>query len=388
MITLADYNQIIEKLNDRVSQFERMNYQTNRHTLNLANGDVINIKFFKNNLAHLLGVKLDYLKQANKFKDNMNSYECLKYFLDNSYLFSKLARENQLNFDSMFSKYIDEKLSAFIDNIKIRTDDLEYVIKYDSEKTYQIEEDADICDYYIVRKIDGSYHILGLTKSDTSDIYLPVTSRKYDSFFEYDKFIGRIAKKQEITYPYTMQIRNNEKDFKQNLYLKLEDKQILLDKIIKAANRYDSTVSVARDFSYVMNSSITNKTKQRDEISIIQLLSDSIKGKNVLDNITISNVCGEIELSDEMNQLINLYNNLIVSNSISEDAGDCYSEVVSERDNAIKELEELKKQLKESKDNMVSLEEEYRILQEENNSYESKMNILDEAFEKVKSMQK
>ena len=387
MITLAKYNELISKLNDLVGQYERMNYQTNRHTLNLANGDVVNIKFFKNNLAHLLGVKLDYLKQANKFKDNMNSYECLKYFLDNDFIFSKLVTESkQLNFDSMFSKYIDEKLSAFINNIKIRTDDLEFVIKYDSEKTYQIEEDADICDYYIVRRINGSYHILGLIKSDTNDIYLPVTSRKYDDFYEYDKFMNKIAKKQEITYPYTMQIRNNDKDFKQNLYLRLEDKQILLDKIIKTANRYDATVSVARDFSYVMNSSITSKTKQRDEISILQLLSDSIKGKTILDNTTIFNICGQIELSDEMNELINLYNNLIVSNSISDDAKDCFSEVVNERDTAIKELDELKKQLNESNDNFKSLQEENKILKEENNSYETKMNILEEAFQKIKSI--
>ena len=145
--SLEKYNNIIEKLNNNISYYERMNFYNNKYLLYLANGSILNVRIFENNIAHLLGVNLDYLKMSNKFKPNMNSYECLKYFLDNSYMFGKLASEKKLNFDSMFSKNIDEKLDVFIDNINIRTDDMFFIIKYDKEKTYQIEEKFDICDY-------------------------------------------------------------------------------------------------------------------------------------------------------------------------------------------------------------------------------------------------
>lgn len=387
MITLAKYNELIEKLDDCVNQYDKMNYQTNCHTLSLANGDIINIKFLKNNLAHLLGVKLDYLKQSNKFKENMNSYDCLKYFIDDHYSFSKLVTEKKLNFDSMFSKHIEKKLDIFIDNIKIRTDDLEFIIKYDSEKTYQLEEISDICDYYIVRKTRDGHNILGIKRSDfNTNIFLPVTSRKYDDFQIYDKFICSIAKKQELTYPYTMKIVNSDAHYEKNYFLNNTDKQVTLDKLIKLARHYDATVSVARDFSYILNFLINNKLKNHNEISILQLLSDNMKGHTILDDKTIMTICGDIKLSDELKDIINLYNDLIVSNFISDDVKDSYSKVVSEKAKAINELEKVKKQLKELNDNVKSLQEENRILKVENDSYQTKMNIYEEAFQKVKSM--
>lgn len=65
----------------------------------------------------------------------MNSYEILKYFIENRYTFGNLGNSGKLSFDLMFSKHIDEKLEAFNDNINIRNDDIYTIVKYDSEKT-------------------------------------------------------------------------------------------------------------------------------------------------------------------------------------------------------------------------------------------------------------
>jgi hypothetical protein len=94
-INSAKYSELIRKLEDCIGNYERMNYQYNKHILYLANGDVLNIKVLKNNVPHLLGVKLDYLRLANRFKHNMDQYDELKCFIDGNYPFSKLVTKEK-----------------------------------------------------------------------------------------------------------------------------------------------------------------------------------------------------------------------------------------------------------------------------------------------------
>lgn len=130
----SKYEQIIERISKNIELYEKLQLYNNQYSLFLANGDVLNIKFKNNNISHLLGVKTEYLKQSNKFKPNMNSYDSLKYFIENGYVFKKLVDDRLLNYQSMFSKYVEVKNQAFEVNSKIRTDDMLYVVKYDGEK--------------------------------------------------------------------------------------------------------------------------------------------------------------------------------------------------------------------------------------------------------------
>ena len=154
-MTTGEFNAIIDKINDCLEQYNRMTFDTNQQILYLANGEMLNIMIPKNHIAHLLGVNIDYLRQSGLFKAATNSYDSLHYFLENSYQFSRLISSEKLDSNSIFSKNIQEKLDSFLSNIKIRTDDLIFVIKYDRERTYQVEETAEVCDYYIVRKISS-----------------------------------------------------------------------------------------------------------------------------------------------------------------------------------------------------------------------------------------
>lgn len=383
-ITLEKYNEIIERLDDCVTQYEKMNYWYNNHIMYLANGDTVSIKFPKNNIAHLLGVNIDYLKMSNKFRSDMNTFECLKYFLNNSYTFSKLVtEEKKMSFDSMFSPYIESKLDCFIKNIKIRTDDIYFILKYDREKTYQIVEDADICDYYIVRLINGAYYMLGITTGENG-ISLPVTSRKYDDYLEFERFITKVAKKQEITYPYYMKIKNSYQDFETQFFTNLDDKKILLDKAIRFSTKYDATASVARDFSYNIGNSITNRTKRNEEMSILQLLTDSIKSKSVLDYDTINSVCEINGVSEDIQYLIDACNDMMLNNSSSGSILESYSEISNQRDSLKKELEQTKQLLLESNNKIKELTDQNQQLLNDNNNYMEQFEIIENAVQKVK----
>lgn len=384
-INSAKYLELIRKLEDCIGNYERMSYQYNKHILYLANGDVLNIKVLKNNVPHLLGVKLDYLRLANRFKPTMDKYDELKCFIDQNYPFSKLVtEEKKLNYDSMFSNYVDNKLDIFVDNIKIRTDDMQFIVKYDSEKTYQVEAEADICDYYIVRKIRGNYCLLGIKKNETGDLYLPVTSRKYENHTDFEKFMERIAKKQEITYPYIMKIRNNSQGYNQDFNTRMSERQVFLDKVIKAASKYDATAAVARDYSYALNIFMDEKIKKHNNITLLNLISDSIKNGDILEESTINDICGESGLSDAMLDLINACNDRICGN-VSE-PNESYSKVCDEKNKLKNELIEAKRIIEEQNNKYNELIEKNESLEQQNQVYSSQMSILDEAFQKVKTI--
>lgn len=203
-IDTAKFEEIIENITKNINLYERIQFYNNHYALFLANGEILNIKFLRNNIPHLLGVDIDYLKLSNKFKPNASYYDNLNYFLENSFNFRKLVNKGSMSYSSMFSSYVDEKNYAFEKNAKIRTDDMFYIVKYDREKTYKIEPKADICEYYIIRRSNNKYYVLGLMKNE--NLYLPVSSRMYDDEENFDKFMARIANKQEITYAYSMRV--------------------------------------------------------------------------------------------------------------------------------------------------------------------------------------
>ena len=238
-ITKTKYDEIIENIKRCLNFYENVGFVNNKYSLKLASGETLNIKFLMNNIPHLLGVNIDYLKTTTKFKPSNNAYENLKYFIDENYMFYRLMNEGKIKANLMFSKNIEKKLECFIDNIRVRTDDMICIIKYDSEKTYQQTEVSDICDYYIIRKTqEGKNLVLGLIKSDQSKypLYLPVTSRCYDNDEELDKFLTRVAKKQELTYVNILTIDNPNQipvPYYQKFIPKLEEKTKTLEIMTK-----------------------------------------------------------------------------------------------------------------------------------------------------------
>lgn len=380
------YQNLIDRITECVEMYEKMNFSKNRETFYLANGDIINYTVPEKNIAHLLGVKLDYLRLSNKFKPNSDSYADLKFFLDNSMLFKKLVTEQkQMNFDSMFSKNIDEKLDIFIDNIRIKLFDLQFIIKYDSERTYLFDEETDICDYYIVRKFNNCYNLLGLKKSDKGNFYVPATSRKYEEYFEFDNFVSKIARKQELTYAHLSRVKNLTNNYQQDFFINMNDKQVLIDKLINYAKRYDATAAVSRDFTYSLDHLLNSKTTINESSSIVQLLTRCINSNEILSEQTIKDECGDVTLSYNLQQLIDSCNDMIINKSVTNTSlKETYSDIINERNNLKIQLEEAKKQIKQLNEHNNELQEQNNVLINSNNDYEEQFAIIEKAVQKVK----
>lgn len=382
-MTQEEFNNIIEKIKNNLNWYKYTNFNNNRYYLFLANGDSLNIHFASNNIAHLLGVRIDYLRQSNLFRKDANSFECLEKFIDESYSFSKLVNSGKLSYDKMFSPYIIEKLDCFQDNLKIKTDNLNFILKYDSERCYNTGEEIDICDYYISRRKNNKYYVLGLKKNDRNNYY-PVTSRLYDDYDDYDKFIKNIARKQEFTYPVIFNINNSENDYSKKIVHNIEEKKIFLDKIGKMAEKYDAVFFVSKDYTHNLNNLSASKINHTKMIETLKIIKTSIEQKNVLDNDYVLQIWDDSPIPDELKSLINVVNDNVVMMDIDTPAVESYSSIVDEREKYKNELKELKQKLEEEQLKNKKLEDENTRISKENDNYMSDLNVLTEAFEKVK----
>ena len=388
-ISSEEYNKMVGKMEQCFIDYNRKNFEDNKFSLKLANGDYLTIRVPKNSVAHLLGLNIDYLKASGLFKRNLNSYDFLDYFFENSYSVQKYINQGNLKYESVFSDYMKEKIDAFSYNINIRTDDMYCIIKYDREKTYQSEQVAEISDYYIVRKNpkDYGYYILGLVQSDTNpNIYVPSTSRMYIEYSDFEKFMERIAFKQEITYPYIMKVDNYQKEYQGSFILKTEEKIDLLDNVTKIAKKYFASAVVANDFSFTLRKSNLQYTNNNNVMNILKLLSENIKSGNVLEQHVINNLYGKIELPQDVSELIDTCNNVVCSMDISNSAVSSYSSLNDENISLKKELENLKMEIAQYKDKMNDYEVQISELQEQNLTYVEQDKIIEEAYEKIMSL--
>ena len=72
-VNIVKYNEIIDKINECVNWFERLDIKNNRVDLYLGSGNILNIRFPESSIAHLLGVNLSYLIMTNKFRKDASS---------------------------------------------------------------------------------------------------------------------------------------------------------------------------------------------------------------------------------------------------------------------------------------------------------------------------
>lgn len=393
-ITKIKYDEIIENIKRCLNFYENVGFVNNKYSLKLANGEIINIKFLMNNIPHLLGVNIDYLKTTTKFKPSNNAYENLKYFVDENYMFYRMMNEGKIKANLMFSKNIEKKLEYFIDNIRVRTDDMICIIKYDSEKTYQQTEVSDICDYYIVRKTqEGKNLVLGLIKNDQSKYPLcfPVTSRCYDSDEELDKFLTRVAKKQELTYVNILTIDNPKQiplPYHQKFIPKLEEKTKTLDIMTGLSQKYDSTISVGYALQFEINKAINEKNQQKMNMQILKEFKNYILSGNIFDNDIIEQLYGEVTIDSVTQDVINAYNDVLVSGQLNtnNDDDNTYTEITNKNKELKEELEETKRLLEESKQTIESQKEYIKKLEEENNIYKKSFETIEKNVVKTRRL--
>ena len=380
--SLQDLENKFEKMKELLEVYKRK-YMDNEYTYNLANSDTIRVTIPENSVAHLLGISIDELRKFGVVKSNMDAAKALETFLDNG---AYQLFNNKDLLSKIFSKDFEKKLSGFDYNAYLRIDDIYCIIKYNSERTYQSEDHADICDYFIVRRDVNTYYVLGVIKQNGK--YRPVTSRVYDDFSEFDKFMSRIGKNQDFTYPYQYKVENDVTGFAlQPIKLRLSDKKELLDKVMNISRRYGGVASVASDYSAFMNRTSNNYQKNNNEHEVLKTLISSIYGNEVLTYDRIKDIIGDdTVLSDDIKELIDAWNDSLVSNGNNGIAVNSFSAMESKFLDYKEKNETLTTELTAAQEKIALLEKEKEALIAERDSSNAKVKVLTDAFETVKTM--
>ena len=391
-ISSSDFEEIMEEAGKCVNNYERY-LKENKYTINLSNGDFFNVRIKENQVPHLLGIDPSALKVAGIVKKDESSYEILKKLTTGDLTYYDILQGNKgFNMSNLFSDYVRDKIRIFSSNIKIKGNDIMYVIKYDTKKTYITGEQPENSDYFIVRNINRNYGVLGIANEDPEKRgfnYAPVTSRSFGSFNELKPFLAKVLPNQEITYPVISKIENIDSQFAGTFIPRVEEKKTLLERITNLALEYSAIASVGKDYSYTLSRLLNGYQKDDNNRNVIELLNKYIKTGNVLPKEVIACAIGEDQLPDEINDLIDTCNDLICSNiKVSGKTESSYSVIQKENGTLKNELEACKKELEKIKEEKKALEETNHNLDEENELNKIKLKIFIDASKTVTDMDK
>lgn len=292
--TKEDYISLINTIKNKVLLYENNAKYKNKYQIYLANGKRLNFEIKPQNIAHLLGIHLDYLRSTGLFK-NKDAYDLLKEFLGRSSFVYNQVKDGHLAYDLMFSKYIYIKLDSFEKIIRYSNpEEIEFICCYDKSRTYQLGLEKDYpCDYFIAKKdLDGNIHILGLINKGAYCV--PVSSMTFEKDENQALKLKDLLYNQVLTYPNGIIINNSITNYYESNNLTLETKI----ETLKTLRNYTTLIpgvatDVSKDYEFMMGTFLQKEQKMEEYKEKLQQLKDIILGRqsknNKKENIMVSN---------------------------------------------------------------------------------------------------
>lgn len=213
----SEFENLVEKIKTCLDWYRKRNFDDKVYKLYLANGERINVIFPKQTIAHLLGIKTEYLKSTKLLKGK-SSYEILEEICADPYKICKLVSDGHLTYSSFISPYADDKADNFMNNCGINDiNSIEFICSYIKEYSFITGKQQLEGDYYICYgKTDGLL-ILGLKKEGI--YYQPMTNRIIDlNDKESKEFLGQLLTNQHITTLSTIMLGNEYGESKKIFY--------------------------------------------------------------------------------------------------------------------------------------------------------------------------
>lgn len=364
---LCELDDLFSNIRTAIENYENVRKNDKEFTIYMANGETIKIKFGESNVAHLLGINIDYFKLLKLTREE-NSYTILKCIIDNPLNIYTKINNGIIDSTKLFSEYINEKVNSFIDNININLKDIEFLCVYDSKKTYAFQDDFERCDIIMVKKYeDESYGIITFVRK--GETYYPMSNRSYTDFNDAKEDLEKFLKNQEITIASGVQIYDlstykSTKPFN----LMPSDKIKKVNSILGYKSKFGCIPNVTNDYKYLLKRTLSNYQTNDEEKVEIESIVESIK------NGTIINPTNE---DSRLIEIINAHNDSLCSNS------DSKTENINTYTSLKKEVEELKQELLKLKNANTELiitagtyEQENNELSELNKEYVKKLNKI------------
>ncbi len=368
LVTKESFDNLIDKLKKLVQKYENNALHYNQYQFYLANGEKLSFEVMPQNVPHLLGINLDYLRATNMFK-NKEAFLLLKEFLESSYSVYKGIQEGHLNFNSIFSDQIALKLEAFEQNIYFYSpSDIEFICQYDKSKTYQLGLEKDYpCDYFIAKTdILGNIYLLGLVKH--VDSYIPMTNLMFLKDEDQNISLKKLLANQVLTFVNTIMVTNPVTNFKNTSRLPLAFKLEKIKILRKYKNlSFGTIIDVSSDYQFNTNGVIAKETKISTYRIICQQFMQTILSHEIFLIEQLDDTVRE-QLDEDMIGLIQVYNDEACKVGDSK-AQVTYSQLLEQYNMLAIQVLELQKQLEMKEQEAIACYEQIQTLEQENVFY-------------------
>lgn len=369
------YIDILDNIESCLNWYFDNNLQSTRYKLFLSNSERIEIDFGERNLPHLLGVNTDFLRSTGCYTGNASSI--LEDILENPNSLLSRINYGYMKQEQVFSKHIDKKLSNFKNACNLNIFNIEFIVKYESEKSYITGEDKLDGDYYIATRDKFSKNkisIIGL-KRNKNGLYQPLTNMQFEEHsVEYRKFFNQLLKGQTITIAQTLfkNVIDENNNLNTNKYFYDTNQRISKIKTIKRyAEDYGASINVSDDCVYYIEKVQNLYDEKSKIIDILSEINKKISTNSFINAIELENKYGNIQ--NFLLDLIGAHNDSLSNKDNSKDNNESYTELITSLKTTKEELEKKDKLIKKLDDNNQELIDRNQILEEENINLKDKV---------------
>ena len=354
-MSLKETNQfenIIEEIKYLVNWYEKKHIDLATTKVYLASGESFRYKATQDSIAHMLGIKTDFLSNCNMF-NTTKSYELVKELIKNDYRISEKIKNDEIKLSDIFSKHIHHKLDIFKFNISINLENTLFVCKYNREKVINYGKTPRNCDYIIVQELDDG-QILELDVVKSGKYVKPVSSRMYENETEAKDSFEDLLRYQDISILTSLIYDADYYDEGRKVFLNEAKKSSKLQQLENFSLRYNCNINTTGDCKYYYKKSIKGRNDGRNNYDIYDKIINCILDGEIITEQALG--ISKNEISEQTRDLINAINDKLMlgnDNPNNEKSYSTLEEKVKKLTEANKLFLKEKNELKEENDSLI-----------------------------------
>ena len=354
-MSLKETNQfenIIEEIKYLVNWYEKKHIDLATTKVYLASGESFRYKATRDSIAHMLGIKTDFLSNCNMF-NTTKSYELVKELIKNDYRISEKIKNDEIKLSDIFSKHIHHKLDIFKFNISINLENTLFVCKYNREKVINYGKTPRNCDYIIVKELDDG-QILELDVVKSGKYVKPVSSRMYENETEAKDSFEDLLRYQDISILTSLIYDSDYYDEGRKVFLNEAKKSSKLQQLENFSLRYNCNINTTGDCKYYYKKSIKGRNDGRNNYDIYDKIINCILDGEIITEQALG--ISKNEISEQTRDLINAINDKLMlgnDNPNNEKSYSTLEEKVKKLTEANKIFLKEKNKLKEENDSLI-----------------------------------
>jgi len=365
--SLSELESLFEEIQNIIDYIEGTKQSDRRNTLYLANGESITYGVPNNSIAHLLGIKTEYLQSTGLFKSK-DSFGILKEMCENPYRIHQQKMGGHLTYDSFISRYVKDKIKWFKENIKINLYETQFVCCYDNNKAFYSSDKHEKCDYIIVKQYeDGTIGVIYLVKNNS--LCVPMSNRIFNSLEDSKEELKELLAGQDITLIIGNTTYNRLTDYNRKFNLPLNSKYEKITELQKYKKLLNCSTDILSDYKYTLDKVTSNRSTFQENDNVIEVIVSAIVNGNLID--------GSIYNDSKLLDIINVWNDHIFNEQTSNNDGEkTYTTMITELKTAKQKIIELEK-------NNEEIEEENKNLNDTNKDLQNQASEIEKTIEEA-----